>query len=192
MTAHYLAVSTYPLKEGDTALVHAAAGGVGALLVQIAKLRGARVIGTASTKHLDIVREAGADEVIDYTTEDFTTKVKNVNVVYDSVGKTTFDGSLSVLAPRGLLALFGASSGPVPPMDPQKLVKGSNYLTRPTLGTYIATRDELLERAHDIFKWIAAGRVKLRIDRELPLRDAGEAHRALEARETSGKVLLIP
>lgn len=192
MTAHYLAMSTYPLKQGDVALIHAAAGGVGALLVQIAKLRGAHVIGTASTKHLHVVREAGADEVIDYTKDDFTQLVKNANVVYDSVGKTTFDGSLSVLAPRGMLVLFGQSSGPVPPVDPSKLAKASYYLTRPSLHAYTATREELLERAHDLFKWIASGKVKLRVDRELPLRDAAEAHRALEARETTGKVLLIP
>ena len=192
MTAHYLAVSTFPIREGHTVLVHAAAGGVGALLVQIAKMRGARVIGTASTRHLDVAREAGADEVIDYTATEFESVVKDADVVYDSVGRTTFDKSLAVLARRGMLVLFGQSSGPVPPIDPARLAKNSLFLTRPSLAAYTATADELAWRARELFGWIAAGKVKVRIDREVPLRDAAEAHRALEARETSGKVLLIP
>ena len=192
MTAHYLAVSVFPLREGHTALVHAAAGGVGALLVQIAKQRGARVIGTASTRHLDVARDAGADEVIDYTTTDFETIVKDVDVVYDSVGRTTFDKSLAVLARRGMMVLFGQSSGPVAPVDPARLAKNALFLTRPSLHAYTAMPDELAWRAGELLEWIASGKVKVRIDREVPLRDAAEAHRALEARETTGKVLLIP
>ena len=192
MTAHYLGVSTFPIREGHTVLVHAAAGGVGALLVQVAKMRGARVIGTASTKHLHVAREAGADEVIDYTTTDFETVVKDVDVVYDSVGRTTFDKSLNVLGRRGMLVLFGQSSGPVPPVEPARLAKNSLFLTRPSLAAYTATADELAWRARELFGWLRDGRVKARIDREVPLRDAAEAHRALEARETTGKVLLIP
>ncbi len=198
MTAHYLAMSTFPLREGHAALVHAAAGGVGALLVQVAKLCGARVLGTASTKHLGIARQAGADLVIDYTTTDFEDEVmratdgRGVDVVYDSVGKTTFDKSLAVLARRGMLVLFGQSSGPVPPFDPARLARNSFFLTRPSLAAYTATFDELNWRAGELFAWIAAGKLKVRIDREVPLRDAAAAHRALEARETTGKVLLIP
>jgi len=198
MTAHYLALSTFPLHEGHAALVHAAAGGVGALLVQIAKERGARVFGTASTKHLDIARDAGADVVIDYTTSDFEQEVmratdgRGVDVVYDSVGKTTFDKSLAVLARRGMLVLFGQSSGPVPPFDPARLARNSFFLTRPSLGAYTATPDELTWRASEVASWIAAGKLRLRIDRAVPLRDAAAAHRALEARETTGKVLLVP
>jgi NADPH:quinone reductase len=198
MTAHYLAASTFPLKEGHTALVHAAAGGVGGILVQMAKRRGARVFGTASTKKLDIVRGDGADEVIDYTTSDFESEVmrltnnKGVDVVYDSVGKTTFDKSLESLTLRGMLVLFGQSSGSVPPFDPARLAKKGAFLTRPTLGHYIATRDELLWRAGELFAAIGSSAVKLRIDRELPLRDAAEAHRLLESRQTAGKLLLIP
>ena len=198
MTAHYLAYSTYALRSGDRAIVHAAAGGVGALLVQMAKSIGAHVYGTASTAHLGIAREAGADVVIDYTNQDFEqivmgdTAGKGVPVVYDSVGKTTFDKSLNCVGLRGTLALFGQSSGPVPPVDPSRLAKNGIYLTRPSLGHYTSTRDELLGRAHDVLGAIAAGRLKLRIDREVPLRDAAEAHRALESRQTSGKVLLIP
>lgn len=200
MTAHYLACSTYPLKEGDVCLVHAAAGGVGQLLCQIAKIRGARVIGTTSTQEkARIAREAGADEVILYTEQDFTAEAKRltagkgVQVVYDGVGRTTFEGSLSSLAPRGMMVLFGQSSGPVEPFVPQILnAKGSLYLTRPSLGHYIAAREELESRARDIFGWIAEGRLRLSIGLELPLAEAAEAHRALEGRRTTGKVLLIP
>ncbi len=199
MTAHYLATSTYPLKQGDLALVHAAAGGVGGLLIQIAKMRGARVFGTVSTEEkARIAREAGADEVINYEENDFEPEVmrlsggKGVNVVYDSVGKTTFDKSLNCVARRGLLALFGQSSGPVPPLDPARLAKNGIFLTRPGLAHYIVDRQELLWRSGEMFTWIAQGRLKLRIDRELPLREAGEAHRLLESRETKGKLLLVP
>ena len=199
MTAHYLAFSTYPLKPGDTALVHAAAGGVGLLLVQIAKMRGARVFGTVSTREkAALAREAGADEVILYTEQDFEAEVmrltngKGVNVVYDSVAKTTFDKSLNCLAPRGMLALFGQSSGPVPPVDPARLAKNAVFLTRPGLGPYTATRAELLERAGDVFGWITAGKLKVHLHATLPLKDAPEAHRLLEGRKTVGKVLLVP
>ena len=200
MTAHYLACSTYPLKSGDTCVVHAAAGGVGLLLCQIAKMRGARVFGTVSTdEKAKLAREAGADETILYTRQDFEAEVKRltggkgVQVVYDSVGKDTFDKSMSSLALRGLVALFGQSSGPVGPLDPQILnTKGSIYLTRPSLGHYIPTRQELLQRAGEVLGWIQAGKLKLRIGAEFPLKDAAEAHRALEGRKTTGKVLLIP
>jgi NADPH2:quinone reductase len=198
MTAHYLALSTFPLHEGHAALVHAAAGGVGALLVQMAKQRGARVFGTASTKHLGIARDAGADLVIDYTTTDFEDEVmratdgRGVDVVYDSVGRTTFDKSLAVLARRGMLVLFGQSSGPVAAVDPARLAKNSLFLTRPSLAAYSATYEELNWRAGELFAGIVAGKLRVRIDREVPLRDAAAAHRALEARETTGKVLLIP
>ena len=199
LTAHYLATSTFPLKPGDTALVHAAAGGVGHLLVQIAKLRGARVIGTASTSKLELARTAGADEVIDYTKEDFEAEVKRLTggqglpVVYDSVGATTFDKSLRCLRPRGYMVLYGQSSGPVPPLDPQVLNSGGSlYLTRPTLGHYIATREELQQRADELFGWIAAGQVEVRIDKSFPLAQVAEAHRYLEDRQTKGKVLLMP
>jgi NADPH2:quinone reductase len=198
MTAHYLTTSTYTLRSGDTALVQAAAGGAGGLLVQIAKKKGARVFGTASTSKLQIVRDHGADVVIDYTKEDFESVVmkatdgKGVNVVYDSVGKTTFDKSLNCVGLRGLLALFGQSSGLVPPFDPMRLAKNGAFLTRPSLGHYTTTRDELLWRANEIFDMIASGALKVRIDREVKLSKAADAHRALEARETIGKVLLIP
>jgi NADPH2:quinone reductase len=200
MTAHYLATSTYPLKAGDTCLVHAGAGGVGLLLTQIAKLRGARVITTVSTdEKAKLSREAGADHVVLYTSQDFEEEVKTitggkkVQVVYDSVGRTTFDKSLNCLAPRGMLVLFGQSSGPVPPFDAQALSqKGSLFLTRPTLVNYISTREELQQRSSDLFGWIAAGRLRLRTEFEFPLKDAAEAHRALEGRKTTGKVLLIP
>jgi NADPH2:quinone reductase len=200
LTAHYLAFSTYPLKPGDTALVHAAAGGVGRLLVQIAKLCGARVIGTASTdEKIALARSGGADEVIGYTREDFETATRRltngrgVDVVYDSVGKTTFDQSLSCLRPRGYMVLYGQSSGPVPPLDPQVLNrKGSLFLTRPTLGHYIATREELVSRTTDLFGWIAKGQLDVRIDQTFPLSQAADAHRYLEDRQTKGKVLLIP
>jgi len=199
MTAHYLAVSTYPLKKGDSALIHAAAGGIGGLLVQVAKMRGARVFGTVSTEEkAKIARAHGADEVIRYTEKDFESEVmrltdgKGVNVVYDSVGNTTFDKSLNCVTRRGLLALFGQSSGPVPPFDPLRLAKNGTYLTRPSLGHYIADHQELLWRAGEVLGWIAAGQLRLRIDREIPLRDAAEAHRLLEARKTMGKLLLKP
>ncbi len=200
MTAHYLACSTYPLKPDDACLVHAAAGGVGQLLCQIAKLRGARVLGTTSSEEkARLAREAGADEVILYTEQDFAAEVKRltggrgVQVVYDGVGKATFDKSLDSLAPRGMMVLFGAASGPVPPLDPTVLnTKGSLYLTRPSLFAYIASREELMQRAGDVLGWIAAGKLRLSIGLELPLAEAAEAHRALEGRRTTGKVLLIP
>jgi NADPH2:quinone reductase len=200
MTAHYLASSTYSLKAGDTCLVHAGAGGVGLLLTQIAKIRGARVITTVSTdEKAKLSREAGADHVVLYTKQDFEEEVKQITggkkvpVVYDSVGKTTFDKSLNCLAPRGMLVLFGQSSGPVPPVDPQILSqKGSLFLTRPTLVNYMATRQELQQRASDLFGWIAAGTLRLRSEFEFPMKDAAEAHKALEGRKTTGKVLLIP
>ena len=200
MTAHYLSHSTYPLKDGDSCLIHAAAGGVGLLLTQMAKLRGARVFGTVSTEDkAQLARDAGADEVILYTQQDFQAEVRRltdgrgVNVVYESVGKDTFDKSLDSLAPRGYLVLFGQSSGPVAPLDPQVLnAKGSLFLTRPTLGNYTATREELLWRADDVLGWIAAGKLKLRVDRTYPLAEAAQAHEALAGRQTSGKVLLKP
>ena len=200
MTAHYLVHDTYPLKPGETALLHAAAGGVGLLLIQMAKRLGARVYGTVSTpEKARLAKEAGADEVIQYTTQDFETEVKRltggrgVQVVYDSVGKTTFEKSLNVLAPRGTLVLFGQASGPVPPVDLGILAgKGSLYVTRPTLGHYVATREELLRRAGDVLGWVQAGELTLRIEHTFPLARAAEAHRALEGRRTTGKVLLIP
>lgn len=198
MTAHYLAASTCPLKPGSSAIVHAAAGGVGGLLVQIAKSRGARVYATASAGKLDIPRSNGADVVIDYTSDDFEqivmddTKGAGVDVVYDSVGRTTFDKSLNCVATRGVLALYGQSSGPVGPFDPARLAKRAIFLTRPSLGHYTATREELLWRARDVFDAIRAGTLRLRIDRELPLREAAEAHRLLEGRKTTGKLLLVP
>ena len=200
MTAHYLATSTYPLKKGDTCLVHAAAGGVGLLLCRIAKNRGARVIGTVSTEEKAArAREAGADDVILYTRSDFVAETKRltggkgVQAVYDSVGKTTFEKGLDVLAPRGTMALFGQSSGPAGPLDPQILnQKGSIFLTRPSLFHYIVSREELLARAGDVLAWVKDGSLPLRIDRTFPLAEAAAAHRALEARETSGKVLLLP
>ena len=200
MTAHYLATSTYPLKERDACLVHAAAGGAGQLLCQIAKLRGARVIGTVSNEEkARIAREAGADEVILYTQQDFAAETRRltggvgVQVVYDSVGRDTFEKSLDSLARRGTLVLFGQSSGPVPPFDPSILnVKGSLYLTRPSLTHYIATREELERRAEEVLGWIAESKLRLSIGLELPLAEAAEAHRALEGRRTTGKVILIP
>ncbi len=200
MTAHYLTHSTYPLKAGDTALLHAAAGGVGLLLVQMAKMRGARLIGTVSTEaKAALAREAGADEVILYSKADFEAEVKRltgnrgVQVVYDSVGRTTYEKSMNCLAPRGYLVLFGNSSGPVPPIDPLVLsAKGSIYMTRPTMGNYIATREELLARANDILGWAASGRLRVRIDRTFPLTAAAEAHRYLASRQSAGKLVLIP
>jgi len=200
MTAHYLACSTYPLKPGDVCLVHAGAGGVGLLLIQIAKLRGARVFSTTSTEEkAALAREAGADEVILYTEQDFAAEARRltdgrgVQVVYDGVGRATFDRSLDSLARRGMMVLFGQASGPVPPLDPTVLnAKGSVYLTRPSLFHYIAEREELAARAGDVLGWIQEGRLKLRIGLELPLGEAAEAHHALEGRTTTGKVLLLP
>jgi NADPH2:quinone reductase len=200
VTAQYLATSTYPLAAGQTCLVHAAAGGVGLLLCQIAKHLGARVIGTVSNEaKAALARGAGADDVILYTQQDFEVEVKRltggagVRVVYDSVGKTTFDKSLNCLARRGMLVLFGQSSGPVPPFDPQTLnQKGSLYLTRPTLAHYVATREELLARAGQVLGWVADGSLSVHIGREYPLAEAAEAQRALAGRETTGKVLLVP
>jgi len=198
MTAHYLTHSTAPLKTGDTCLVHAAAGGTGGLIVQMAKMLGARVFGTVSTEaKADIALEHGVDEAILYTRTDFEAEVKRltggrgVDVVYDSVGRTTFEKSLNSLRPRGTLALFGQSSGPVPPFDPSILnAKGSLYLTRPSLAHYVLTRDELLWRAGDVLGWVASGRLNLRVDRTYPLAEAAQAHRDLEGRQTSGKLLL--
>jgi NADPH2:quinone reductase len=200
MTAHYLVTSTYALKSGDTALVHAAAGGVGLLLIQMAKMKGARVFGTVSTKEkAELAREAGADDIIIYTELDFQEEVKRltdgrgVEVVYDSVGQTTFMKSLDSLAPRGLLASFGQSSGPVPPFDAALLAqKGSLFLTRPSLAHYTATREEVLCRAGEVLAWVSTGKLKLTIGKTLPLAEAAEAHRQLESRATTGKLLLIP
>jgi NADPH2:quinone reductase len=200
LTAHYLATSTRPVGPGDTCLVHAAAGGVGLLLCALAKKRGARVIGTVSTPaKAALARKAGADDVILYAEQDFVAETKRltggkgVQVVFDSVGKTTFEKGLDVLAPRGTMALFGQSSGPAGPIDPQILnAKGSLFLTRPSLFAYAASREELLARAGDVLAWVGDGSLPLRVDREVPLANAAAAHRALEARETSGKVLLIP
>jgi NADPH2:quinone reductase len=198
LTAHYLATSTWPLRQGDRCLVHAAAGGVGLLLVQIAKRLGAYIIGTAGTdEKAALARDAGADEVIVYTRDDFAAEVRRltegrgVQVIYDSVGKTTFLPGLDVLAPRGMMVLFGQSSGPVEPVDPQLLSqKGSLFLTRPTLGHYVATREELLWRAGELFSWMAAGELTVRVGAEFALEDVADAHRALESRRTTGKVLL--
>ena len=200
MTAHYLTHSTYPLKEGETALVHAAGGGTGQLLTQVSKRRGGRVIGTVSTEEkAKLAREAGADAVILYTLTDFEAEVKRltnnmgVDVVYDSVGKDTFDKSLNCLRRRGYMVLYGASSGAVPPLDPQTLnAKGSLFLTRPFLAHYTADRQELLWRVNDLFQWIANGELKVRIDKTFPLAEAAEAHRYLEGRQSKGKILLIP
>jgi NADPH2:quinone reductase len=200
MTAHYLTHSTYPLKQGETALVHAAAGGVGLLLVQIAKMRGARVIGTVSTDaKAQLAKQAGAGEMVLYTQTDFLIAVKKftggqgVHVVYDSVGATTFEKSLDCLRPRGYLVLFGQSSGPVAPFDPGKLAaKGSLFLTRPSLAHYTLDRAELLQRAGDLFNWTASGKLRIRVDKVLPLSQAVEAHRLLEGRKTTGKIILVP
>jgi NADPH2:quinone reductase len=200
MTAHYLASSTFPLAQGHTALIHAAAGGTGRLLVQVAKRRGARVIATAGTPaKVELARSAGADEVILYTAVDFAPEVKRltggrgVDVVYDSVGRTTFAQGLDCLRPRGMMVLWGQASGAVEPFDPQILnQKGSLYLTRPSLGAYMADRAELLQRAGDLFAWFAAGELDVRIDRTFPLADAAAAHAYIEGRQTVGKVLLIP
>ncbi len=200
MTAHYLTHSTFPLKEGDTALVHAAAGGTGLVIVQMAKLRGARVIGTTSTKEkAELARKAGADEVILYTENEFDVEVKRlterrgVDVVYDSVGAATWERSLDSLRPRGMMVTFGNASGPVPEFKPLILSqKGSLFLTRPTLFHYCTTKDEVAQRAGDIFDWIAAGKLSVNIYKVYPLEQAAEAHRDLEGRKTSGKLLLRP
>jgi NADPH2:quinone reductase len=200
MTAHYLAFSTYPLSEGDTALVHAAAGGVGHLLVQLAKRCRARVIGTVSTQEkAELCKKAGADEIILYTQTDFEAETKRltgdkgVDVVYDSVGKTTFQKSLNCLRARGYLVLYGQSSGPVEPLDPQVLnAKGSLFLTRPSLGHYAASREEITGRANDLFTWISSGELEVHIDQTFPLSEAAKAHRYMEDRKTKGKILLLP
>jgi len=198
MTAHYLTHSTYPLKQGESCLIHAAAGGAGLMTVQMAKSRGARVFGTVSTEaKAQLAREHGADDVIRYTEQDFEHELKRltngrgVDVVYDSVGKTTFDKSLNCLRPRGTMALFGSSSGPVPPVDPQTLnAKGSLFLTRPSLAHHLLTRDELLWRAGEVLNAVASGKLRLRIDRVYPMRQVADAHRALESRATTGKLLI--
>jgi NADPH2:quinone reductase len=200
MTAHYLLYSVYPVKQGDTVLVHAAAGGMGLLLTQMAKNIGARVIGTAgSEEKVKLAREAGADDVINYSTHDFEAETKRltankgVDAVYDGVGKTTFDKSLGVLRPRGYMVLFGGASGPVPPIDPLRLTqRGSIFLARPSLAHFIATREELGQRAGDVLGWIAAGKLKVRIGHTYSLADAQQAHRDLEGRKTTGKLLLLP
>jgi NADPH2:quinone reductase len=197
MTAHYLTHSTYPISPGETALVHAGAGGMGLLLTQMIKLRGGRVIATVSTAEKEkLARDAGADEVLRY--EGFADEVRRlaeggVHVVYDGVGKATFDDGLTVLRPRGMMALYGAASGPVPPVDPQRLnAAGSLFLTRPTLKHYAVTREELLWRARDVFGWIASGDLGVHIGGRYPLEEARRAHEDLEARRTTGKLLLIP
>ncbi|MGA9643905.1 MAG: quinone oxidoreductase, partial [Terriglobales bacterium] len=200
MTAHYLAYDTFPLKKRDTALIHAAAGGVGLLLVQMAHNIGARVIGTVSTdEKAKLAHDAGADDVILYTQTDFEAETKRltagkgVDVVYDSVGKTTFEKGLNLLRPRGMMALFGGSSGPVAPFDPLILTqKGSLFLTRPSLGAYVLTPEDLQKRAGAVFGMIRDGKLKLRIEHIYPLAEAQQAHRDLEGRKTTGKLLLIP
>jgi len=200
LTAHYLVTSTYPLKKGDVCLVQAAAGGMGLLLCQMAKMRGATVIGTVSTEEkAALAKAAGADHAILYTKQDFEAEVKRitagagVHVVYDGVGASTFDKGLNCLRPRGLMALFGAASGPVPPLDLQILnARGSLFLTRPSLNHHIASRAELQERAGDVLGWVRDGKLKLRVEHQFPLAEAAEAHRALEGRKTTGKILLIP
>jgi len=200
MTAHYLSHSTYAIRNGDAVLIHAGAGGVGLLLIQMAKRLGARVFATVSTDEKAVLaRAAGADETVLYSREDFAARVHEftggagVPVVYDSVGKTTFDGSMACLHPRGILVLYGGSSGAVPPFDLIQLsTRGSLYVTRPTLKDYTATREELVRRASDVLGWVAEGSLKLRLEHSYPLADAAQAHRDLEARKTTGKVLLIP
>jgi len=199
MTAHYLTRSVFPLQPGHVALVHAAAGGVGLLLLQLARRAGAQVIGTVSTEaKAALAKQAGADQVINYTTSDFAAEIRRItsgrgaDVVYDSVGQATFDGSLACLAPRGMLALFGQSSGVVPAVDPARLGRGSFFLTRPSLFHYTATRSELLARGGDLFALVASGELRVRIERAYPLAQAADAHRALTSRATTGKLLLIP
>lgn len=200
MTAHYLVHSTFPIQPGHTALIHAAAGGVGLLLVQIAKRAGAKVFGTVSTEaKAKAAKAAGADEIILYTQSDFEAEVgkitdgRGVNVVYDSVGQATYEKSLKCLMPRGMLVLYGNASGPVPPIDPLLLSsQGSLFLTRPRLNDYCQDRKEVTERSNELLSWIASGDLNLTIERELPLKEAAEAHRLLEGRQTSGKLLLIP
>ena len=200
MTAHYLTRSTYPLKKGDTALVHAAAGGMGLLLTQMAKMFGATVIGTVSTEEkAALAKQAGTDHVILYSKQDFEAEVKRitggrgVDVVYDGVGATTFDKGLNCLRPRGVMALYGAASGPVGPLDLQRLnAGGSLFVTRPSLNHHIASREELLQRSGDVLGWIRDGKINLRVETTFPLEKAPDAHRALEGRQTTGKVLLIP
>ncbi|HXV90824.1 MAG TPA: quinone oxidoreductase [Gemmatimonadales bacterium] len=200
MTAHYLSHDTCPIEPGDTVLIHAGAGGVGLLLTQLAKRRGARVVATVSTAEKEALsRAAGADEVIRYGESDFVAEVRRltggagVRVVYDSVGRTTFDGSLRCLAPRGMLVLYGGSSGPVPPVDPMELSRhGSVFLTRPTLRHYVADRPALLRRAAQVLDWVTAGTLRLRVHATYPLDEAARAHRELEARATAGKLLLLP
>ena len=200
MTAHYLAYSTYAIQPHDTVLIHAGAGGVGLLLIQMAKRIGARILTTVSTEEKALLaREAGADETILYTQEDFVSRVRSLTegkglpVVYDSVGKTTFEGSLSCLRPRGLMVLYGGSSGPVPPFDLIQLsTRGSLFVTRPTMKDYVATRPELVHRASEVLNWVAEGKLQLRLKHNYPLEDAAQAHRDLEGRKTTGKLLLIP
>jgi NADPH2:quinone reductase len=199
MTAHYLVESVYPLAAGQACLVHAAAGGVGLLLVQMAKQKGARVFATVSTEDkASLAREAGADDVILYTKEDFAAEVerrtggRGVDVVYDSVGQATFDKGIECLAPRGMMALFGQSSGVVPPLSPAILARGSFFLTRPTLFHYVADRPSLLARAGDVLGRVASGALRVRVGATFPLAEAAAAHRALEGRKTTGKVLLLP
>ena len=200
LTAHYLVNSTYPIREGDTCLIHAAAGGVGLLLVQMAKMRGARVIGTTSTEEkAALARGAGADHIILYTERDFEAEVlnltdsKGVEVVYDSVAKATWEKSINCLKPRGYMVFFGNASGPVPPIDPLLLSQqGSIYLTRPTLNSYMQTREEYLQRTREVMSWIQDGELDVRIGEEHPLENTAEAHNRLEGRQTTGKVLLIP
>lgn len=200
MTAHYLATATFPLQQGDTCLVHAAAGGVGLLLCQVARMRGATVIGTVSTgPKAEEARAAGADHVIRYTEQDFESEVrritagKGVDVVYDSVGKTTFDKSLNCLRRRGMMVLFGQSSGPVAPFEITQLnARGSLFLTRPSLAAYVAERAELEQRAGDVLGWVGQGTLKIKVGKTWPLAQAAAAHRSLEGRETTGKVLLLP
>jgi NADPH:quinone reductase len=200
MTAQYLATCTYPVQAGDTVIVHAAAGGVGLLLTQIVKMRGGRVIATVSTEEkAALAGRAGADEVVRYDQVDFAAEARRltdgagVAAVFDGVGRTTFDASLSTLRRRGMMVLYGASSGPVPPVDPQRLNSGGSlFLTRPSLGHYTATREELLERAGEVFGWIAAGKLDVRIGGRYSLAEAGRAHEDLQGRRTTGKLLLVP
>jgi NADPH2:quinone reductase len=200
ITAHYLAVDTFPLHEGDRCLIHAAAGGVGQLLVQVAKRKGAQVFATAGgAEKVEVARQAGADHVIDYRETDFKEAVEEiagphaVDVVYDGVGAATFDGGLELLRPRGMMVAFGNASGPPAPLDVLRLSRGGSlFLTRPTMGHYIASREELTGRTDDLFEWIAAGELDVRIGARFPLDQAADAHRALEGRQTTGKVLLIP